>query len=68
MRFHPEVIVVGPDPKSGLLTKRFTVFHEIENASLLGLLDKLCFRLSITQPSYVAQHFTIMQHSTHTTL
>ena len=33
IRFHPEVIIVGPDPVSGLLTRRFTVYHEIKNVS-----------------------------------
>ena len=33
IRFIPEVIVVGPDPISGLLTRQFTVFHEIETTT-----------------------------------
>lgn len=33
VRFIPEVIVVGPDPTTGLLSKQFTVFHEIENTA-----------------------------------
>ena len=34
IRFTPEVIVVGPDHLSGLLTRQFTVFYEIANTSL----------------------------------
>ena len=67
MRFHPEVIVVGPDPKSGLLTKRFTVFHEIENASsktiagplgqvVLQAIDNTAIVCSTALYYYAAQH------------
>ena len=31
--FHPEVIVVGPDPVSGLLTSQFTAFYEMTSIS-----------------------------------
>ena len=33
VRFHPEVIIVGPDPTSGLLIKQFTIFHEVVTTS-----------------------------------
>lgn len=34
VKFHPEVIVVTPDPISGLLTRQFTVFYEVANTSI----------------------------------
>jgi hypothetical protein len=33
IRFTPEVFIIGPDPTSRLLTKHFTVYHEIKNIS-----------------------------------
>lgn len=34
VNFYPEVIVVTPDPVSGLLTRQFTVFYEVANTSI----------------------------------
>lgn len=34
VNFYPEVIVVTPDPISGLLTRQFTVFYEVTNTSI----------------------------------
>ena len=33
VKFHPDVILVGPDPKTGLLTSQFTIFYEVSNVS-----------------------------------
>ena len=39
VRFHPELIVVGTDPNTGLLNKNFTVLYLIANTSLDSYID-----------------------------
>ena len=39
VRFHPEVLIVGPDPTSGLLTRHFTIHHDIQNTSSISSID-----------------------------
>ena len=33
VKIHPDVILVGPDPTTGLLTSHFTIFYEVANIS-----------------------------------
>ena len=33
VRFIPEVVVVGPDPTTGLLTRNFTVYYGVGNST-----------------------------------
>jgi hypothetical protein len=70
VRFIPEIVAVGPDPKTGLLSRNVTLYFGVSNLStgnsMINDIDGTLGNVSIKDPIHTLQVRQLTNTSTHT--